>query len=154
MPTVYRIEKRRHAAQALAGIGGLFAAGRWHRKGVRVSYASEHHAVAAMEKLVWLGSLEDALAGDYVVLPLDVPDTLVEVLPLAELPLEWNTYPHGSATQEIGMRWLLDLRSAALQVPSAVVPHAFNLLLNPAHPQALRLEAGALAPFAWDPRLF
>ena len=154
MPTFYRIEKRRHVADALAGIGGPFAAGRWHRKGVRMSYASEHQAVAAMEKRVWLGSLEDALAGDYVVVPVGVPDDVIEVLRTADLPEGWSRFPHPPETQEIGMRWLVEARSAALRVPSAVVPRAFNVLLNPAHPDASRLTTGGADPFAWDPRLF
>ena len=154
MPTFYRIEKRRHAHDAFAGIGGLFSAGRWHRRGVRVSYASEHQAVAAMEKLVWLGSLEDALAGDYVVVPVDVPQAAIEVVSPADLPEGWDAFPHPPATQEIGTRWLRERRSAALQVPSAVVPHAVNVLINPAHPDAARLTAGGPDPFDWDPRLF
>lgn len=154
MPTFYRIEKRRHAADAFAGVGGLFTAGRWHRKGVRISYASEHQAVAALEKLVWLGSLGDALAGDYVVIPVDVPHEAIEVLPTSTLPPQWNAYPHSAATQEIGMLWLREGRSAALQVPSAVVPHAVNVLINPAHPDAAGFTTGGLDPFEWDPRLF
>ena len=154
MPTFYRIEKRRHVADAFAGLGGLFSAGRWHRKGVRISYASEHQAVAAMEKLVWLGSLEDALAGDYVVVPVDVPLSAIEVLAHDDLPDDWDAFPHPSATQEIGMRWLREARSAALQVPSAVVPHAVNVLVNPAHPDAAGFTTGGPDPFDWDPRLF
>ena len=154
MPTFYRIEKRRHAADAFAGIGGLFSAGRWHRRGVRVSYASGHQAVAAMEKLVWLGSLEDALAEDYVVVPVDVPHAAIEVLPPADLPEGWDAFPHRPETQEIGARWLREGRSAALQVPSAVVPHAVNVLINPAHPDAAGFTAGGPDPFDWDPRLF
>lgn len=154
MPTFYRIEKRRHVPDAFAGLGGLFSAGRWHRRGVRVSYASEHQAVAAMEKLVWLGSLEDALAGNYVVVPLDVPRSAIEVLDVSGLPDGWNAFPHPRETQEIGMRWLREGRSVALQVPSAVVPHAANVLINPAHADASKLTTGGPDPFDWDPRLF
>lgn len=154
MPTFYRVEKRRHLAEAFSGIGGLFSAGRWHRRGVRVSYAAEHQAVAVLEKLVWLGSFEDAAAGDYVVVPVDVPEAAIEVLPPGDLPEGWDAFPHPAETQEVGMRWLREGRSAALRVPSAVVPRATNVLINPSHPDAAGFAAGAAAAFDWDPRLF
>ena len=72
----------------------------------------------------------------------------------ADLPEGWDAFPHPPATQEIGTRWLREGRSAALQVPSAVVPHAANVLINPAHPDVADLTAGGPDPFDWDPRLF
>lgn len=154
MPTFYRIEKRRYVAEAFAGLGGLFSAGRWHRKGVRVAYASEHPGVSAMEKRVWLGSLDDALAEDFVVVPIEIPSRQIEGVAPADLPEGWDGFPHLPATQDLGMRWLREARSVALQVPSAVVPRSVNVLINPAHPDAAGLTAGGPDPFDWDPRLF
>ena len=154
MPTFYRIEKRRHLAEAFSGIGGLLSAGRWHRRGIRVAYAAEHPAVAVLEKLVWLGSLEDAAAGDYVVVPVDITGATIETLALDDLPGGWDAFPHPPETQELGTRWLREGRSAALRVPSAVVPQTTNVLINPAHPDAAGFAAGAAEAFDWDPRLF
>lgn len=154
MPAFYRIEKRRYAAHTFDGTGGLFAAGRWHRKGVPVAYASEHVAVAAMEKVVWLGTLEDAVAGDFVVVSVEIPRRAIATVALADLPAHWSQFPHPPETQEIGMRWLAEGRTAALQVPSAVVPGSVNVLLNPRHAAAAGFAVSAPAPFRWDARLF
>jgi RES domain-containing protein len=45
------------------------------------------------------------------------------------------------------------VRSAILEVPSAVIPRESNYLLNPAHPQFGRIRVAGRAPFSFDPRL-
>lgn len=103
---------------------------------------------------MWLGSFEDAAAGDYVVVPVDVPEESIEAISLDDLSEGWDTFPHPPETQEVGMRWLREGRSAALRVPSAVVPRATNVLINPAHPDAAGFAASAAAAFDWGRRLF
>ena len=44
-------------------------------------------------------------------------------------------------------------RSVALVVPSAVVPHETNVILNPLHAEFRRIEVGAPEPFPVDARL-
>lgn len=46
-------------------------------------------------------------------------------------------------------------RSAALRVPSAIVPLEFNLVLNPAHPDFDfdQVQDGEPEPYSLDPRL-
>ena len=39
-------------------------------------------------------------------------------------------------TREFGSRWLSEKRSLMLLVPSFVMPHDLNVLINPLHPQA------------------
>ena len=58
-----------------------------------------------------------------------------------------------AATRMIGDAWLSDLRTLALEVPSAVLPHSSNLLLNPLHPRAGELRVISQQPFEFDPRL-
>lgn len=152
---IWRIEKQRYAGEAFQGKGALYAAGRWHRRGVLVAYASEHPAVAAMEKLVWLESYERASASDYVLVRLTIDrDQHVERIARDALPADWDVFPHPAATQEIGMRWLEEQRSAVLAVPSAVIPVAWNYLVNPMHPDVGALERSEPEPFRWDARLF
>lgn len=76
--------------------------------------------------------------------PEDFPDSLkllrVEIPDHASkqtvesLPAGWeeNTYH----TREIGDAWLSRAEALLLRVPSAIMPHTCNTLLNPAHPQA------------------
>ena len=153
--TVWRLEKRRYADVAFRGYGSLKTGGRWHRKGTQVAYASEHPAVSAMEKMVWLESYERAQASEYVLLTLRLdPERHVESIPLERLPDGWDAYPHDPATQEIGTRWFREERSVVLEVPSAVIPVAKNYLINPFHPHFHELERGDPTLFAWDARLF
>jgi RES domain-containing protein len=38
-------------------------------------------------------------------------------------------------------------------VPSSIVPHELNYLLNPLHPHFKRIRIGRPEPFSFDPRL-
>jgi RES domain-containing protein len=57
------------------------------------------------------------------------------------------------ATRVVGQQWLTSARSCVLRVPSVVVPEEHNLVLNPQHPQANRLQLVTERPFAFDGRL-
>jgi len=152
---VYRIEKARYAAAAFHGTGGLLVSGRWHRRGTPVAYASEHVAVAAMEKLAWLGSYEEAAASAFVVVSLRLDSTRhLHRLPPAELPDDWDRFPHPASTQVIGAEWLAAGETPVMAVPSVVVPGASNFLINPIHPAFRELEIGEPMPYRWDRRLF
>lgn len=155
MLTIWRLEKRRYASEGFRGRGALYAAGRWHRKGAQVAYASEHPGVAALEKLVWLESYERAMKSDYVLLSLKIdPERHLERTGLQNLPEDWDRFPHLDATRQIGMQWLMKERSVVMEVPSAVIPVAKNYLINPFHPDFPELEHGEVQPFSWDSRLF
>ena len=120
-----------------------------------MTYGSEHPGVAALEKLVWLENYERATKSDYVLLSLQLdPERHLERIELETLPEGWDGFPHLKATQRLGMRWLAEERSVALEVPSAVIPVAKNYLINPFHPSFGALERGEAQPFSWDSRLF
>ena len=84
----------------------------------------------------------ELLPVDFVLLQVAVPDSAI-------------TGPEGTAeTVATGNSWLTEARSASLRVPSALVPHAWNILLNPRHPDAARAEVLEIEPFSFDPRLW
>ena len=58
-----------------------------------------------------------------------------------------------SATRLLGDAWARESRSAALAVPSAIIPEELNLLLNPNHPDFAKIKIAKPTPFAFDPRL-
>jgi len=61
-----------------------------------------------------------------------IPDRLrMRTLTLEELPADWRS--RKALTRAIGTRWLEEGHEAALRVPSAVVPLAHNVLVNPEH---------------------
>ncbi|CAD6563189.1 hypothetical protein LMG24235_08431 [Paraburkholderia sabiae] len=68
-------------------------------------------------------------------------------------PGGWDA-PALQAAREFGDAWLTESRTALLIVPSVVVRAEFNVLVNPAHPDATRIAATEPQPVAWDERLF
>ncbi len=86
-------------------------------------------------------------------LPLEFDEGDVEVLDAAALPTDWRAHPVPVSTQGIGDRWTLERRSAVLRVPSVIVTHESNYLLNPAHPRFREITIGKPRRFAFDRRL-
>jgi RES domain-containing protein len=148
----YRLCRAAHAATALDGEGARLYGGRWNPKGVRMVYAAGSLALAVLESFVHFSST--LLPADYVAVPVDIPDTLaVETWTAPMLPADWSDTPAPSTLQALGKRWVAAARTAVLRVPSAVVPIEFNVLLNPAHPDAAQIHSGPPEPFVFDPRL-
>ena len=149
---VWRLCSARHARDPLSGRGGLLASGRWHPRGVRIVYTSQSLALAVLEAVVNAG--RDGLPQDLVRFEIDVPDALPrESVDPAHLSKTWRTYPAPPALAAFGEAWARELRTAVLQVPSAVIPEESNFLLNPAHPRAAEIRVVTTRPFLFDPRL-
>jgi RES domain-containing protein len=58
-----------------------------------------------------------------------------------------------SITQTLGDQWLERNSSALLEVPSALVPHTSNFLLNPAHKDATKILVAYVSKQGLDRRL-
>jgi RES domain-containing protein len=104
---------------------------------------AEHPALAALEVRVHLDLPFDLLPADFVMMRVALPDALAMTL---------NRVPPETVTA--GDAWLLSRRSAAWRVPSVLIPHAWNVLLNPLHPDAGQAHVEAIDPFDFDPRLW
>ena len=141
-----RLVAARFAAEAFTGEGAALNGGRWNPPGVAVVYVADSIALAALEILVHVDAA--VLNARYVSFELAIPASLIEVFPSSFASLS-----NSSAARTIGGRWVEDLRSAALSVPSAVVPQERNILLNPAHPDFARILIGEPELFSFDPRL-
>ena len=127
----WRIVKARRAAGAFSGQGAKAWGGRWNSPGGAVVYTAGSAALAMLEMLAHLQ--DEALLAHYVLFELTFDDALASSLPAAALPRAWRRFPLPAATQRIGDAWLAEARSAVLDVPSAILPHERNYLLNPAH---------------------
>lgn len=137
---------------SLAGDGGLRVSARWHTRGRRIVYCAESPAAALLETLAHFEIPIEDLPRRYRLLKIEVPDDLVvERVSLADLPEDWTE--RRDVTRPKGDAWLALRRSPLLSVPSALVPETFNLLLNPAHPDAPRIVVARVSEHVVDPRL-
>jgi RES domain-containing protein len=138
---LWRLCRRPHAD--LSGEGARRLGGRWNSPGRPVVYMAEHPALAALEVRVHLDLPFDLLPADFVLVRIALPDRLATNLD--RIPPE--TISHGDA-------WLMGARSAALRVPSVLIPHSWNVLLNPRHSKAGQARVLTIEPFGFDPRLW
>ncbi|TWF57322.1 RES family NAD+ phosphorylase [Neorhizobium alkalisoli] len=131
----------------LSGRGGLLAAGRWHRRGNAVVYCSDHPSTALLEILVHVDL--DEIPTDYTLLKIACPEGL-PVHRLSETDVDLRDL---RATQDLGTSLLSSDARCLIDVPSAVMPQARNILINPRHAGAdsIRIETAYRYPF--DSRL-
>jgi RES domain-containing protein len=134
----------------LSGIGGVRASGRWHSQGRRVVYLADHPSSALLEMLVHMD--RDLIPPTYQLLRIVLPsDIAIEVVGVDELSVDWRT--ETTMSRQIGDWWLDRSTSALLQVPSAISRHGNNFLLNPAHPDAVKIAVAEIVRAPFDSRL-
>ncbi len=150
---VWRIDKKRRSNSARTGEGARITGGRWNSPGVAVIYASQFLSLAVLEVLVHAPD-PSARTIERIRASIDVPDPLIETLPRSALPANFGPKTALSVTQGIGDDWLSSQRTAALLVPSAIVPLEHNLLLNPNHPDYPSFAWSSFESVHLDPRLW
>lgn len=146
----WRIARAKYALDR-SGAGGLADGGRWHAQGAPVVYAGLSVEICAMEKLAHTGHI---LPADLMLVALSLPDeaALYEAVDIDSLP-GWAATPPGAISVDFGAAFLRSGRALGLIVPSAVVPEARNVVLNPLHPRFAEVEFAVTRPFVFDQRL-
>ena len=76
---------------------------------------------------------DNSLLNHYVMYQLTLSDENILSLDRDRLPKNWRDEPAPPETADIGDIWLEEMTSLALAVPSVIVPHEYNYILNPAH---------------------
>jgi RES domain-containing protein len=115
-----------------------------------VVYTSESLALAALETLAHADRRR--FERDYVAFRLHIPDE--EVMRLDEaLPQSWPARPVSTAARQLGDAWLREGSTAALCIPSVLVPLERNYLLNPMHPGFTSITVEDPVVFGFDARL-
>lgn len=151
--TVYRLVRAKHAAHAFDGEGARRYGGRWNPPGVAMVYTARHLSLAVLELFVHLEP--EVAPEDLVILAAHLPRSWrIPRLQVAELPSNWRAVPALGALQDAGEQWVRKGKSAALAVPSAVVPAEQNILINPAHPAFSAIRLGKPQSFSFDPRMW
>lgn len=136
----------------LDGAGGLRTSGRWHTRGQRVVYLSQNPSSALLEILVHLELSVEDLPRNYKLLRIEAPDDIIvdRLVKFSGID-DWTQ--NRVFTQQLGNWWLKKKSSALLQVPSALTPHTSNFLLNPLHPDAIRILVVSVSEHPIDERL-
>ena len=137
MVTAWRVVKRRYASKAFDGEGARISGGRWNSAGHAVVYTSATTSLGLLEILV---HTKARLRSFYFAVPVIFDADLVETVEPERLPVDWRSLPAPFSLKRIGDEWVVSLRSCILEVPSVVVPHESNFILNPGHPDFASLE--------------
>jgi RES domain-containing protein len=141
---------RHHAADDLSGTGSARNPGRWSDDGEPAVYAAPAIAMAVLETVAHLD--DGGLPLNRFLVRIDVPARLwaARLTPPADtLPVAWAAVPAGRASVTFGSAWLRSLRSAIIELPSAIVPEESITVINPLHPDAKRLKATVVRPFEY-----
>jgi len=148
---VFRIARDAYKAD-LSGIGAKMDGGRWNSIGKPVVYASENQSLSLLETLVHISPR--TVTSDLWVATIHIPDDLrIDRVKRANLPERWNQYRVAPVSQEFGDRWLAQMETLELVVPSVISPIDCNVLLNPNHPEMRKVRIVESQPLSIDPRL-
>lgn len=153
MREAWRVVRWRRRHDALSGEGARRLPGRWNIEGLRAVYLAEDVALGVMEAFVHLDRTDAHIP--MAVFRVFIPSRIrILEVPERRLPRDWNRNPVSRASQEFGAAWLRSMKSPLLRVPSVLVPHATNLILNPAHAQARFVTALPPEKYRFDLRLW
>jgi RES domain-containing protein len=148
---VWRIASAAHAA--FDGEGARRHGSRWTPRGIPAVFTSATLSLAALERFVHTDS--DLEPTDLLAVPVEIHDDIaIEAVEVETLPAGWRTFPAPPALALIGEQWFRSSRTAVLSVPSVVVPHERNFVLNPTHREFARIVIGRSEPFSFDPRMW
>lgn len=150
MITSWRVVKQDFVAQAFDGEGARLSGGRWNSAGRAVVYTSATTSLGLLEKMV---HTDAGLVPLYITIPVTFDADLVETMEPRVLPGNWRSLPAPFELRRIGDEWVDSMESCVLEVPSVIVPHESNFILNPKHPDFDSLEIGDPMGFEIDPRL-
>jgi RES domain-containing protein len=151
---VYRIEREKYLDSVLSGGGASKMEGyRWNSINTSVVYTSASRALATLEVSVHIDLSED-LPTDRFYVEIDIPeDVKIVELNMDDLPTNWDSKPPILETQFIGDDFVALGSAAVLKVPSSIVPPEFNYLINPAHPESVKIKVVSVEALVFDGRM-
>jgi RES domain-containing protein len=148
---VFRLSKEKFA-RSLSGVGAALKGARWNSTGFELIYTAANRSLAMAEVAVHFSGA--SAPDDYMMTVIQIPDqTSIQVVDLAQLPVDWSAFPHPASTKSIGDAFILEKKYCLLKVPSAVTQGDFNYLINPRHPECADIKILRIEPFRFDSRL-
>jgi RES domain-containing protein len=147
---LYRISLCKRASD-ISGTGAKLFGGRWNSIGVPMLYLASSRALAALEVLAHLTTIQDPES--FCITIFDVPENSIEEVEKQLLPKDWNSYPSPSSLKKKGDAFVKANKTLLLKVPSAIVEDEYNYILNVNHPLLSRVKLIDSKPFLFDKRL-
>ena len=145
---IYRICLAKYAGELVASGNP----GRWNLRGQFVIYAAGSRALACLENVVHRSG--EGLNNLFKVIRIALPDELlVEELTLADLPPGWQPTSAYAHCQLLGAAWYRRQAAPVLRVPSSIIAHEHNYVLNTRHPDFGQVRIVGHEDFAFDPRI-
>lgn len=146
--TVFRITLSKWANE-LKGSG---RAARWNSNGYFIVYTAGTRALACLENLVHRKNIGKNDA--FKIMLIDIPSSVsMDKINKESLKNDWRDYVNYSSCQAIGNEWIKKGSSAVLQIPSAIIEDEYNYLLNPQHPDFIKIAILKTVDFIFDSRL-
>jgi RES domain-containing protein len=124
---------------------------RWNAKGRFVIYTAGSRSLACLENLVhrsgeWQGKI-------YKIMLIEFPDKMkIDAIDTDDLKKNWEQINNFSYCQLKAEKWLNDLSTAILRVPSVIIKKEFNYLINPQHPDFKLVKLIGVEDFNFDER--
>ncbi len=145
---VFRIVHKSFS-QSLVGSG---QPGRWNKSGQKVIYAAESIALAFLESMIRRQGV--GFNEDFKIMFLEIPQDLsITNIDPASLSPGWDNIRNHAVSQERASSWFLSLESPVLRVPSVVLPHSFNFVINTEHKEFKKIKIIDITPLLPDPRI-
>ena len=125
---VYRIVHKRYSQSLFAS--GL--PGRWNSKGNKVLYCAESISLGFLENMIRRKGL--GFNRDFKIMFIEVPsNTKIAFINNEDLDKDWRNSDNYLRGQVAGDKWYDENITLLLKVPSAVLPEAFNYVINSEH---------------------
>lgn len=149
---VFRLSKEQFAT-TLSGKGAAIKGARWNSVGIELIYTASNRSLAMAEIAVHFSLA--TIPGDFMMLSIFIPDSvLLQQLDVADLPVNWNAFPHPVSTQKIGDQFVNENKYGVLRIPSVVTQGDYNLLINPYHNDFKKIKIISAEKFPFDKRIF
>lgn len=136
----------------LKGTGGIKTPGRWHNKGIPVVYLSESPSLAMLETLAHFELDINEVPDNYQLLEIEFPGKQ-DICRLSDDSLIEGWRHNDEYTRATGDEWMSTMQGVLLRVPSVVVPHSYNYLLNRRHRLAKTAKILSCKAHPFDHRL-
>ena len=145
---IYRICLAKYASELVASGNP----GRWNLRGQLVIYAAGSRALACLENVVHRSG--EGLNSLFKVIRINAPDALlIEELTLDQMPPDWQLPRHYARCQPLGTAWYQRQTAAVLRVPSSIIAHEHNYVLNARHPDFGQIRIVGREDFEFDSRI-